>query len=70
VVAILRLRAASHLCHVADAAYAPLKAVYVRQGTKARQSTKEAPNFVERRLGEVRRIPIPRTPVNKGERMR
>ena len=23
-------------------------------------------NFVERRLGEVRRIPLPRTPVNKG----
>jgi hypothetical protein len=57
VVAILRLRAASHLCHVvADAAYARLQAVYVRQGTKARQSTMEAPNFLERRKAEVARI--------------
>src|SRR5215208_119992 len=34
---------------------------------KARQSTKEAPNFRELRYGEVRRIPIPRTSVNKGK---
>jgi hypothetical protein len=31
---------------------------------KSRQSTKEAPNFVELRQHEVRRIPLPRTPVN------
>jgi hypothetical protein len=58
VVAILRLHAASHLCHVADAAYARLKAVYVRQGTKARQSTMEAPNFLELRKCEVRILGI------------
>jgi hypothetical protein len=28
--------------------------------------TKEAPNFLELRKAEVRRIYIPRTPVNKG----
>jgi hypothetical protein len=38
--------------------------VYVRYGTKTRQSTMEAPNFVERRKGEVRRIPLLRTWVN------
>jgi hypothetical protein len=27
-----------------------------------------AVNFLELRLGEVRRIPIPRTPVNKGKK--
>ena len=36
-------------------------------GHKARQSTKNAPNFLELRKAEVglRRIPLPRTPVNK-----
>src|SRR5215212_10781539 len=28
----------------------------------------EAPNFVERRKGEVRRTPLPRTPVNRGRK--
>jgi hypothetical protein len=37
-------------------------------GHKARQSTKEAPNFRECPKGEVRRISIPRTQVNKGKR--
>ena len=35
-------------------------------GHKARKSTKKAPNFRELRLDELRRIPIPRTSVNKG----
>ena len=33
---------------------------------KIPQSTKKAPNFVEFGLCELRRIPIPRTPVNRG----
>jgi hypothetical protein len=37
-------------------------------GHKARQSTKEAPNFREYPKGEVRRIHIPRTRVNKGKK--
>jgi hypothetical protein len=36
-------------------------------GHKARQSTKEAPNFRESPKGEVRRILIPRTWMNKGK---
>src|SRR5215217_482208 len=38
-----------------------------RQGY-VRQSTKGAPNFRELRKGEVRRIPIPRTPVHNEPR--
>jgi len=30
-----------------------------------RKSTKEAPNFLERRKGEVRRMILPRTPMHK-----
>jgi hypothetical protein len=42
--------------------------VYVRYGTKMRLITKEAPNFVELREGEVRRILFLRTSVNTGKR--
>ena len=33
---------------------------------QTQQSVKEAPNFSELRKAEVRRIPLPRTPLNKG----
>ena len=46
-----------------NAAYSSVRRVYVRY------STKQALNFGELRQHEVRRIPLPRTPVNKGERM-
>jgi hypothetical protein len=55
-VAVLRLHVAS-AGHATRVAYTCERGVYVRYGTKTRQSTKKAPNFRELRLGEVRPSP-------------
>src|SRR5215208_5932313 len=73
-VAVLRLHAAS-TGHVTKPAYSCVRGMYVRCGTKVvrvprKRRTSENPqnaNFVEFYKGEVRRIPIPRTSVNKGK---
>jgi hypothetical protein len=38
----------------------------VRHGTKHIRAPRKRPNFLELRQREVRRISLPRTPVNKG----
>jgi hypothetical protein len=58
-VAVLRLHAAS-AGRATKAAYSCLRGMYVRYGTK------QAPNFLELCLAELRRIPLPSAPVNKG----
>jgi hypothetical protein len=65
-VAVLRLHAAT-TGHVTKAPYSFLRGVYVRQGTKHVRARRKRPNFGEPRNGEVRRIYIPRTPVNRGK---
>ena len=45
-----------------NAAYACLRRMYVRHGTKERS------NFLERRTCELRRINLPRTPLNKARK--
>src|SRR5215211_3482748 len=51
-VAVLRLHAAS-TGHVTKPAYSCVRGMYVRCGTKGRQSTKEAPNFRESLKAEI-----------------
>src|SRR5215207_5909080 len=63
-VAVLCLHASS-AGHVTKAAYTCVRQGYVRYGTKVRLITKEAPNFVELRKGEVRSIHLPRTRVDR-----
>jgi hypothetical protein len=59
---MLLLHAAS-AGRVTNVAYSWPGGVYVRYDTKKRS------NFLESPLDELRRIPLPRTLVNKGERM-
>src|SRR5215218_10472261 len=65
-VAVLRPHAAS-ASHVTAAVYPCVREVYVPRSTKYSTALSKA-NFLELRQGEVRRIPLPRTPVNRRDR--
>ena len=51
-----------------EESYTCERGVYMRHVTKHVRAPRKAPNFLELRKGEVRRIPLLRTRVNKDEK--